>query len=110
MESSSFLNIAADDVVNDRPFRWKIKFSHLEEASTLFTPPEWKHFICMANESYLDAVMSCRRQASFFNASRKRSYTENFTCVFIARGFCVIKIRVETAHVSKSRYLGSLQK
>lgn len=68
MESSSFLSIAADDVVNDSHFRWRIKFSHVKgrlpsclyvlkicyAGSILFAWPNESYFRCK--------VQSCGRQ------------------------------------------------
>lgn len=75
MESSSVLNIVADDVVNDSHFRWRIKFTHLEGRlpSCLYILKKllhWKHFICMANESYFRCRVKfslVEGRTSFFN-------------------------------------------
>lgn len=85
MESSSFLNIAADDIVNDSHFRLRIKFSHLEGRlpSCLYILKmllHWKHFICMANESYFrhkTKFSLVEGRTSFFNLSWNSAYTEN---------------------------------
>lgn len=91
-KSSSFLNIAADDVVNDSHFRWRIKFSHLEARlpSCLYILKKllhWKHFICMANESYFRHRIKfslVEGRASFFNVSR-RALTLHLTCMFMVK-------------------------
>lgn len=77
MESSSFLNIAADAIVSDSHFRWRIKFSHLEVRlpSCLYVLKKllrWELFICMVNESCLRCRVKFRLlegRTSFFNAS-----------------------------------------